>query len=234
MELICWRLCEITHPRKQSLSDGRQRCTSRLKLALSEYNQVRARLLNSQPLLDDTNMMLYTINETTLTRWYKNKKRINDIRDLMQGLSLPSIPVCSTSSLPPAEVLPPAPPPPPLHPHIFEEPEDTSGTAAVQCSSSTGVTTCVLTASRLTASPSTVSRTTTWRHKKTGKQRLSKRRKVYTCRTCQQPMTTPGHTQFRGQRYCQHAPGQIPRAEWLAQRRDEAKARALSVTDAKI
>lgn len=226
MEVICVRLCnKILQSRKQSLSGGRQRCTSRWKLILSEYNQLRARLLNSQPLLDDTNMMLYSINETTLTRWFKNKTRIDEIRNLMQGLSLPSIPVCSTSSLPPAKVLQPAPPPPPLHPYTFEEPDDTSGTAVVQHSSSSSALTSAAPVYTHTVQPP-VSRTTKWRRKKAEKQRQKKQRKVYTCRICRQPMTTAGHTQFRGQRYCQHAPGQIPRAEWLAQKRAEAKARS--------
>lgn len=56
------RLCDsITQPRK--------RCgvyTSRWKLVLSAYNSVRARLLNSQALLESTNLQLYTINEATL------------------------------------------------------------------------------------------------------------------------------------------------------------------------
>ena len=34
--------------------------------------------------------------------------------------------------------------------------------------------------------------------------------------------STPGHTQFRGKRYCPHAPGQIPKDDWLALRRKEA------------
>ena len=65
--------------------------------------------------------------------------------------------------------------------------------------------------------------TTAWRHKKErdgGKQ--VKTRKIYTCKVCSQPMTTEGHTQFRGQRYCPHAPGQIPQDEWLKKKKEEA------------
>ena len=39
-------------------------------------------------------------------------------------------------------------------------------------------------------------------------------RKEYSCRVCGRPMTTPGHSQFYGQRYCPDAPGQLPQ-EWL-------------------
>ncbi len=34
----------------------------------------------------------------------------------------------------------------------------------------------------------------------------------------------PGHTQFRGKRYCPSQDGQIPKEEWLALRRAEAVA----------
>ena len=37
-----------------------------------------------------------------------------------------------------------------------------------------------------------------------------------------------GHTQFRGQRYCPEAPGQIPKEEWLAMKSKEAEAKAKS------
>ena len=39
-------------------------------------------------------------------------------------------------------------------------------------------------------------------------------------------MTSEGHTQFRGQRYCPESPGQVPQEEWLAL--EEAKAKALT------
>lgn len=39
---------------------------SRWKLVVSEYNTIRARLYNSQALLEGTNLMLYNINEGVL------------------------------------------------------------------------------------------------------------------------------------------------------------------------
>lgn len=43
------------------------------------------------------------------------------------------------------------------------------------------------------------------------------------CKQCGNVLwSTPGHTQFRGKRYCPHAPGQIPKDEWLGLRRKEA------------
>ena len=51
-------------------------------------------------------------------------------------------------------------------------------------------------------------------------------RKEYTCRVCGEVMRSQDHTQFRGQRYCPKAPGQIPKEEWLAKKREEARVKA--------
>ena len=94
---------------------------------MSEYNSVRARLLNSQALLEGTNLMLYTINETTLVKWFKASSRRNEIKLLMQGLSPPQPPLSMDSeSLPPAKICP-SQQGPPLVPHRFPEVEDTTG-----------------------------------------------------------------------------------------------------------
>ena len=84
----------------------------------------------------------------------------------------------------------------------------------------------VVEAPQLTA----MSRTTAWRKRKkeaeAGEQSRTPRcpvaRKVYSCRVCGRPMTSEGHTQFRGQRYCAQTPGIAPQDEWLRQKRLEA------------
>ena len=67
-----------------------------------------------------------------------------------------------------------------------------------------------------------IPKTTQWRHKHMGTQ--SGQRKVYSCRVCLQPTTMGGHAQYYGHRYCPHSPGQIPREEWLAIKRQERAA----------
>ena len=69
----------------------------------------------------------------------------------------------------------------------------------------------------------TVPRTTAWRQGKrtAAVAKLPCVRRQYTCTVCREPMTSPGHSQFYGKRYCPNAPGQIPKEEWLAQRRAE-------------
>ena len=213
VEMICFLLSErITQPR------------ARWKLILSEYNRLQKKLLNSHTLLEGTNMMLYPTNETCLIRWYKKNSRIEEIRRLMQGLSPQNLPECSSTSLPLARELPLEPSSPPLHPHVFEEPV-TPFQDSVSASPSSDQT--KPGPSRIP--PASASRTTKWRHKKAGeKARQKKQRKIYSCSTSRQPMSAPGHTQFRGQRYCPHAQGQIPREEWLAKKRLEAKSKALA------
>lgn len=86
----------------------------------------------------------------------------------------------------------------------------------------------------------TMSRTTDWRRRVAeGKGKAP--RKTYTCRTCGKNMTGmfstkylntftiagSGHTQYKGQRYCPSAAGQIPKEEWLKNKREEAAAKKL-------
>ena len=120
------------------------RYVSRWKLILSEYNCIRARLYNSQALLEGTNLMLYNLNEGVLvillrilklhytyfcvqTRWYKNTVRRDEIAMLLQGLTLPTPNTCAAANLPPALEQPSSPPSSPVEPFQFIEPEDTYG-----------------------------------------------------------------------------------------------------------
>ena len=284
--------------------------------------------------------MLYSINQTTLVKWFKDEVRRQEITLLMQGLSPPQQQLCADESLLPARKLPSSPSPPPVNPHTIIEPKDTTGTvkyrarrksstpgpsglntpAATSPSvtvnplshldpthlmaalSSIGLANPLTTASSnpmaafssislvdlpaaasshpmtalssvglvsppnpttasshpvttlssvspvnppttvclphlvaalsppgpsgLASSPSVSplsSRTTVWRHKREREEgKISRRWKVYTCTVCGRPMTSEGHTQFRGQRYCPSAPGQMPQHEWLQKKKDEA------------
>lgn len=254
VEAICILLC-AQYPQPRRERGQRPRYTSRWKLVLSAYNAIRARLLNSQALLEETNLVLYTINETTLVRWYKNTTRRDEVTLLLQGLSLPSPSACSSSTLPPPQARPVVPPPPPDQPHSFPDPEDTLGQAQVQgapapTTSSTPPPDHTGSISRTTewrrrkktaAVPTTsaepppepppdptISRTSEWRWKRKTEQPTATKmpRKAYSCQFCMQPMNAAtGHSQFHGRCYGLHAPGQIPREEWMAQRKAEAAAK---------
>ena len=71
----------------------------------------------------------------------------------------------------------------------------------------------------------TVPRTTAWRQRKraavVSTLPQAQTRRKYTCTICGEPMSSTGHSQFYGKRYCPNAPGQVPKKEWLAQRRAE-------------
>lgn len=173
---------------------------------LSEYNSMRARLLNSQELLEGTNMVLYNI-EATLIRWCKDSIRRNEIKLLMQGPPLPRVESCTTDELPPAQQCPSSPPPPPVQLHVFPEPEDTVGQAQVRHSTIAAALAVVPPPSPGTSEPpvpTSVSWTTDWRRRKAaakGSEPGKPGWKEYSCQVCKRPMSTPGHTQFRGQRY---------------------------------
>lgn len=170
---------------------------------------------------------------------------------LMQGLTLPPPPSpCCSSSLPPVQQRPSSPPPPPNEPHVIPDPEDTLGQAQVRGVPSAPllIPASISSAPTLTPVPTsdikfptsdapvpttthTVSRTTKWRHQKAaaiqeGSTSSKRPRKVYCCGVCGKPTSSEGHTQFRGQRYCPDAPGQIGKEDWLALKKSEAAAKA--------
>ena len=136
VEALCIHLCtEITQPRRQSTLSGQCMYASRYKLILQAYNRVRQRLLNSEALLDRTNLTLFVINEHTLTKWYKSRVRREEVTTLLQGVALPPTPL-TTPGLPDPQQKPSSPAPPPEIPHVFVDLEDTSGQARPRDSSS--------------------------------------------------------------------------------------------------
>ena len=142
-------------------------------------------------------------------RWYKNTTRTNEVRTLLQGLSLPSPSAVSSSPLLPVQTRPTELPPPPQQPHIFEESPDTVGQARVRGALANSSTTASQpsTSSTLLSLPhippslaynvtvATTSRTTDWRRRKreaeaTASSTVKKprvERKGYTCHFCGQP-----------------------------------------------
>ena len=228
MEAICIRLCEkFPNTRKRRSEGGKFVYMSRWRLVLSKYNSIRARLFNSQALLEGTNLVQFTINEATLVRWFKNSTRISEIRSLMQGIPSSLPPPCASEPLPLPKNQPSLPPPPPDEPHTFTEPEDTTGqaqgrrrrpvmatllsmpstsAAALSSEAATSASTTFANANPrflgevTVKSETVVSRTAEWRHRKKNMPPPGKPRKVYTCRTCSRPMSSEGHTHLCGKR----------------------------------
>ena len=194
MEAICFHLCDkIREPRRCPNVGGIVQYTSRWKLVLSEYSRVQARLFNSQALLEGTNMVLFTINETTLVRWYKNLTRMNQIKLLLQGHPLELTPHLSEQHLPPTLEKQPI-PPPPKEPFSFEEQPDTRDEARVRGRSN------IPHLSSDEPGPSAakqLSRTTEWRRKKK-MGTAPKHCKQYSCKACGQIMSLGDHTQYKG------------------------------------
>ena len=195
-------------------------------------------------------------------RWYKCAIRRDEVKLLMQGLSLPARNLCSASTLPAAQHRPTSPQPPPKQPHVFEEAVDTVGRARVR---GMPPPTLMVSPAKPTYSSNdtttlpgviipTVSRTTQWRQRRkastssntpatstaatvavttaaatlttTTTSARAPGRKEYCCRICDKPMSSPDHSQYRGQRYCPSLYPEVTKEEWLTQRRTEAKSKA--------
>ena len=131
VEVLCILLYQRHSISKREVKAGKVVCTTRWRLVISDYKSIRARLLNTTA-LDGVNLVLFTINETTLVKWYMNDVRRDEIRMLMQGLPPSQPQLCADDDLLPAKELPSSPAPPPVKPHSFPEAEDTSGQATVR------------------------------------------------------------------------------------------------------
>ena len=127
MEAICLHLCD-KFPRPQRDPTYR----FRWRLILSDYNNIRQRLLNSEALLEGSSLVLYHINETTLTKWYKDNTRLDEVRTLLQGKTLPGKVSTAPQPLPEAHQLAVS-KDVPAEVHVFGEPEDTTEEATVRC-----------------------------------------------------------------------------------------------------
>ncbi|CAH3031612.1 unnamed protein product [Pocillopora meandrina] len=138
--------------------------------------------------------------------WYKDTTRMEEIKTLLQGFQIPPPPPVSAAEPLPAARVCPSSPPNVQEPFSFSEPLDTTGKAKVRSRTSSPM--------QLPSSAALSSSTSKWRKRKAeaeGRAQFKEVRKVYTCRVYSKPMTSEGHTQFRGRRYCPNAPVQVPR-----------------------
>ena len=101
-KLLFIKFCEIFPNGRRVVNASRVSYTSKFQLILGEYHKLRGRLLNSEALLESTNLVLFNVNESSLKLWYTRRDKI---KTLMQGLTPPSLPLCATSQLLPAQEL---------------------------------------------------------------------------------------------------------------------------------
>ena len=133
VEAICIRLCnEFTGSRTEIGVDGRKTFISRWKQLVSAYNNIRACLFNSQALLNNTGITLFNVNETSVSLWFKNKTRREEILTLIQGRPLPGRLTLAKEAVPPLRETPSD-----LQGDadsmLFQEPEDRTGLATLRC-----------------------------------------------------------------------------------------------------
>ncbi len=216
------------------------RYESRWKLVAGDYSKLRTRLLFSN-VLDNTRLSLPQVNEVTVKNWFQNTQRRNEIKILLQGVNLPTLSLTANGQLPGANQLLSS-HPEPADTLVFHDQLDLRGTAVLRAATSgqpvrelvnyphgTSVTE--------NSAAVMISRTTAWRQKKRTLEQSTENiatssvqvqrqqnteRKMYTCKQCNLPMISPGHSQFRGRRFCPKVPGALPLNQWLQQCRDEA------------
>ena len=115
VEAVCSLLLE-RYPTAQRGDRSAGSYRSRWKLVVSEYNAIKARLANSTV----RDIALYSINETTLKKWFQDTVRLEEVKLLLLGQPLPDPPMCSAHPLPAAQKIDPNNYQPPTDPHDFD------------------------------------------------------------------------------------------------------------------
>ncbi|XP_016424202.1 uncharacterized protein LOC107752689, partial [Sinocyclocheilus rhinocerous] len=93
------------------------------------YSHIKQLLEDCREVLDKTNLVLVTINNTTVSSWLLDRQKRTDRDTLLQGVELPQQVDLATEPLPKPKVLPSA---PVEHKHVpieFQEPENREGEA---------------------------------------------------------------------------------------------------------
>ncbi|XP_075968580.1 uncharacterized protein LOC142971800 [Anarhichas minor] len=84
MEAIFTRLCGIYRsPRKMGMST-----VSRWDLILGDYRRIRQRILANGIIMQQTNLQLVDVSQTTLVQWHNQRVKSQDNTTVMQGLTL--------------------------------------------------------------------------------------------------------------------------------------------------
>lgn len=124
VEAVFIRLC-VLHPapvRRGSHTD------SRWSLILRDYHNIRQLVVSNALVMQQTNMQLVMVNQTTLTQWHNKRQKRQEVSVLLQGTNLPEPPSTSEQPLPEARSLLPA-PMVAQQEHQYRLPENTAGQA---------------------------------------------------------------------------------------------------------
>lgn len=129
IEAIFIRLCRIHRsPRKKGKGSF-----TRWTLILHDYGMIRQLILNNEAIMQNTNLQLVEVNQTTLVQWHNNRVRRQDLSVLLQGINLPSPLPVAAEPLPPASVRPASPPSQSRREeHTYNMPQSTVGRAKLK------------------------------------------------------------------------------------------------------
>ncbi|XP_048012699.1 uncharacterized protein LOC125245914 [Megalobrama amblycephala] len=96
---MCIKLCEVHKSPSKKAGVRIPRWTK----ILADYHHIRELVLSSRPLMDDTSIQLFELNQRTLIQWFQRRQNTQEMSVLTQGLAAEDrIPV-ATTQLPPAQ-----------------------------------------------------------------------------------------------------------------------------------
>lgn len=121
IEAIIVRLCGIhKSPKKQGKGT-----VTRWTLILQDYRKIRQLILTNGAIMQDTNLQLVEVNQTTLIQWHNRRVKMQDTSLVLQGIDLPSRLSVAAESLLPGSVRPTV-------AHIYNLPPTTIGQAVTK------------------------------------------------------------------------------------------------------
>ncbi|XP_049326002.1 uncharacterized protein LOC103025680 [Astyanax mexicanus] len=123
VEAICLELCAI-YPQGQKIAGVR---VNRWGVILREYSRIKRLVLSNPGLMEATGLQLFELNQRTLSVWYNNWQKKQELTVLSKGIPLPLPSLTSPTPLPEPRQVPVKTEHP--RPLVFPSPPDLSGQA---------------------------------------------------------------------------------------------------------
>ncbi|KAJ3582457.1 hypothetical protein NHX12_000590 [Muraenolepis orangiensis] len=131
-ECVCLRLLKEYSQSRNRPKDCKGKTLPIPQAVVHTYNHIKQLLEDSRAIQDQTNLVLVTINNTTVACWWHGRQKRTNRDSLLQGVELPQKLSVATESLLEARELPSA---PVEHGHDvmeFQEPENREGEAVIR------------------------------------------------------------------------------------------------------
>ncbi|XP_043965569.1 uncharacterized protein LOC122827064 isoform X2 [Gambusia affinis] len=131
-ECICFKLFKEYQQARNRPKDSKGKVLPVPQSIIQTYCHIKQLLEDSRPIQDQTNLLLVTINNTTVCAWLHERQKRTDRDALLQGVNLPPKVSVADASFPEARQFPSL---PVEHGHTsmeFKEPENREGEALIR------------------------------------------------------------------------------------------------------